>query len=122
MKAFLKNYRQSPRKVRLVADLINGKTVNSAYVLLTNTPKRATHQIRKILDSAVANAVHNDGAKKEDLVVKSVRIDEGRTLNRFRPVSRGRAHPIKKRTSNVMIELGTKTVKKAKKKEAVASK
>lgn len=107
MRALLKNYRQSPRKVRLVADLIKGKSVNSAYVLLQNTPKRATGQLKKVLDSAVANAVQNKGIKREDLIIKNVRIDEGRTLHRFRPVSRGRAHPIRKRTSHVAVELDT---------------
>lgn len=109
MRAFLKNHRQSPRKVRLVADLIRGKTLHTAYVLLENTPKRATHQIRKVLDSAVANAIENEGARKEDLVVENVRVDEGKTLHRHQPVSRGRAHPIRKRTSHITVLLGTKT-------------
>jgi len=104
MQATLKNYRQSPRKVRLLADLIKGQSVPHAYVLLDNTPKRATSQIKKLLASAVSNA----GTKEDELFVRDVRVDEGPTLKRFQPVSRGRAHPIRKRTSHIILTLKKK--------------
>ena len=108
MKAYLKNYRQSPRKVRLIADLIKGKTVREARVLLQTTPKRATEQIEKLLNSAVSNAVHNEDIQEEDLIIADVRVDQGITLNRFRPRAHGRANRIRKRTSNVNLALAEK--------------
>ena len=111
MRATLSNYRQAPRKVRLIADLIRGETVERAYTILEQTPKRATDQVRKLLASAVANAQQSGRALERELVVREVRVDEGVTLKRFRPVSRGSAHPIRKRTSTVTIVLGRTTVK-----------
>lgn len=114
MRATLSNYRQSPRKVRLVADLIKGQTVPHAYLLLANTPKRATKQMKKLLDSAVANAKQKNTVDESELIVDEIRVDKGVTLQRYRPVSRGSAHPIRKRTSNVSLSLK----KKAKKSKA----
>lgn len=105
MKALLKNYRQSPRKVRLVTELIKGQTVARAYVLLDHTPKRATDQIKKLIASAVANARQEGSVNEEDLVISDIRVDEGSTLKRYRPVSRGRAHPVRKRTSRISVVL-----------------
>jgi large subunit ribosomal protein L22 len=107
MKAYLKNYRQSPRKVRLVADLIRGKSVAQAHDALTFLPKRAAGMFKKLLDSAVANAVHNFKESPETLAVTAVSVTKGPTLKRIRPVSRGRAHRINKRTSIVTLALGT---------------
>lgn len=105
MKAFLKNYRQSPRKVRVVADLVRGKRVSEARVILRTTTKRSVSPLLKLLESAVANAKHNDKVPPELLRVKDIRVDQGPTMKRFRPVSRGSAHPIKKRTSHISIFL-----------------
>lgn len=103
--ATLKQYRQSPRKVRLVADFVRGKTVKKAIDDVTHLPKRASDVFIKLLNSAVANA-KNKGLNEELLYVKEVRVDEGTTLSRWNPVSRGRAHPINKRTSHIYVVLG----------------
>jgi len=100
-KAELNNYRQSPRKVRVVADLVRGKKVEEALDILTFVPKRAGEPLKKLLASAYINA-----GKAEGLVVKEVRVDQGPTLYRRRPRSRGMANPIRKRTSHVVIVLG----------------
>lgn len=114
MKAILRNYRQSPRKVRLIADLIRGKEVARAIPVLHTVAKRASLPIRKLLESAVANATNNDGAKPETLIVKEIRVDEGPTMKRIRPRARGAAFPIRKRTSHIMITLGEKESKNKK--------
>ena len=114
MKAVLSNYRQSPRKVRLIADLVRGRNVNEARVLLAHTPKRASLQMIKLIDSAVANAVHNHKHSEDSLFIESIQVDEGFTMKRIQPVSRGSAHPIRKRTSHVVIALAsTEAPKKA---------
>jgi len=105
VKAELKNYRQSPRKVRLVADLIRGKKAEEALTLLAFTIKRSSDPIKKLLESAIANADHNFDIKVSDLFVKEIRVDEGPTLKRFRARAHGRASSIRKRTSRVLINL-----------------
>ena len=105
MKAVLKSYRQAPRKVRLVANLIKGKTVPRALVELDVLPKRASGSMKKLLLSAVANAKENNGIALADLFVKEVRVDQGTILKRSMPKSHGSAHPIHKHTSHIMIEL-----------------
>ncbi|MGB2580213.1 MAG: 50S ribosomal protein L22 [Minisyncoccia bacterium] len=105
MKAILRSYRQAPRKVRLVANLIKGKTVPRALVELDVLPKRASGPMKKLLMSAVANAKENDGIDLVNLFVKEVRVDQGTILKRSMPKSHGTAHPIHKHTSHIMIEL-----------------
>jgi len=106
MKATLKNYRQSPRKVRLVADLIRGKRADQAKIALTHLPKRASESLIKLLDSAVSNAqAQGTASGAEELVVKKIAVDEGFSFTRYMPRARGRATPITKRTSRVSIEL-----------------
>ena len=121
MKAFLKNYRQSPRKVRLVADLVRGKKVNDALARLDFAAKRASLPIKKLLLSAVANAKQS-GATEENLFVKEIRVDKGVTMKRIMPAAMGSAHRINKRTSQVVLILGEKIAKakavKTEKKEA----
>ena len=114
MKATLKNYRQAPRKVRLVADLIRGKAVSSARTTLTFLPKKAAHQMRKLVDSAVANAREKGVTNIDDLVIKRIQVDRGFTFTRYRARSRGRALPIRKQSSHIALELGEQ-VKKSKK-------
>ncbi len=117
MKAFLKNYRQSPRKVALVAELIKGKRVAEALVILDNLPKRASLPINKLLISAVSNA-KNLGISEENLVIENVTVNKGVVLKRIMPRARGSASRINKRTSHVEITLTekntTKKIKKAK--------
>lgn len=103
--AFLKNYRQSPRKVRLVADTIRGKKIKDAQVVLDFMPKRAALPIKKLLDSAIANAKVN-GESLDTLVVKEISVQKGIVAHRWMPKWRGMAHAIKKRSSHVKIILG----------------
>jgi len=105
MKATLRNTRISPKKANLVAKMIRGERVEDAELKLKFTPKKAANTMLGLLESAVANAENNFKQKKEDLVIKEVQISKGFTLRRFRPVSRGRAHPIKKMTSHIHIYL-----------------
>jgi len=101
--ATLKNYRQSPRKVRLVADAIRGKKIAEAMEILAFTGKRAALPLQKLIASAHANS-----GKVEDMVVKELKVDAGPTLYRRRPRSRGMANPIRKRTSYVTVVLTSK--------------
>ena len=105
MKATLHSYRQSPRKVRLVADVIRGKQVPQALAALRFLTKRAADPVRKLLESAVANAKTGHALTNEKLVVKSVTVDKGRTLKRSMPRARGHASPIHKRTSHITLVL-----------------
>lgn len=117
MKATLKNYRQAPRKVRLVVDLIRGKTVSSARTTLTFLQKKAARQMKKLVDSAVANAREKGVTNTDDLIIKRVQVDQGFTFTRYRARSRGRAAPIHKHASHVSLELGEKVKGDEKKKE-----
>jgi large subunit ribosomal protein L22 len=99
--ATLKTYRQSPRKVRVVADLVRGKSTEEALAILTFVPKRAGLPLKKLLASAIANAEHKSLGK--DLKVKDIRVDAGSTLYRSLPMAHGRAFPMRKRTSHVSI-------------------
>src|SRR3989338_4203881 len=105
MKAILRNYRQAPRKVRLVADYIRGKRAIEARVLLSALPKRAALPVRKLLDSAIANAKEVKGLIAENLYVKEIRVDGGTTLKRSMPRAFGRASDINKRSSHILIVL-----------------
>lgn len=105
--AKLSNYRQSPRKVRLVADLVRGKSVPVALNELAFLPKRAGAVIAKLIQSAVANAKQT-GLEKDSLFINSIRVDKGLVMHRSMPRARGRAAPIRKRTSHVIVVLDIK--------------
>ncbi len=105
MKASLNNYRQSPRKVRLVADLIRGKSIGDANTELSFLIKRAALPFQKLLASAVANAKTNFDMNPENLYVSDVRVDKGVVLKRMMPRAMGRASRINKRTSHVILVL-----------------
>lgn len=107
MKASIKNYRQSPRKVRLVANLIKGKNVDKAIAELDFLAKRGSMPIKKILLSAVANATLR-GADRANLFVKEFTVDKGVTMKRMRPAAMGSAHRINKRTSNLKLVLASR--------------
>lgn len=109
MKAYLHNYRQSPRKVRLVANLVKGKKVEEALTELDFLAKRASEPLKKLLSSAISNA-KNLGFQKENLFVKELRVDKGVTLKRMLPAAMGSAHRINKRTSNIQLLLAEKVV------------
>ena len=110
MKAFLKNYRQAPRKVRLVAGLIKGKSVPEALAELDFLAKRAGAPIKKLLLSAVANAKQM-GIEAENLFIKELRVDKGIVMKRMMPAAMGSGHRINKRTSHINILLAEKVAK-----------
>ncbi|MEK7642106.1 MAG: 50S ribosomal protein L22 [Patescibacteria group bacterium] len=116
--ASLKNYRISPRKVRLVADMVRGKGVFQAKDILTYAMKKAKGPIHDLLDSAIANASHNHKIEADTLFVKEIRIDQGVVLKRSMPMARGSAFPIKKRTSHISIVLDSRAPKVKKEKKS----
>lgn len=101
--AIAKTVRIAPRKARLVIDLVRGKNISDADAILKNQTNKAALLIHKVLTSAVANAVNNNGAEKEALVIKSAYVNEGQTMKRIKFGSRGHVDPIKKRTSHITI-------------------
>ena len=101
--AKLRYARISPQKTRLVADLIRGKRVDKALDILTFNNKKPAYVIKKVLESAIANAEHNDGADIDELRVSRICIDQGPTLKRLRPRARGRADRLLKPTSHITI-------------------
>lgn len=107
MKAILKNYRQSPRKVRLIADLVRGKSAADALTTLRFVDKRASGPFAKVIASAVANA-KQQGADESKLIIKSVQVNKAPTFKRFMPRARGSASRINKRNSHISVELGVK--------------
>ncbi|MEI6280538.1 MAG: 50S ribosomal protein L22 [bacterium] len=109
MKAFLKNYRQSPRKVRLVAGLIKGKNVGAAIAELDFLAKRAGFPIKKLLLSAIANA-KQAGVEMDNLFIKELRVDKGIVMKRMMPAAMGTGHRINKRTSHISLLLAEKVV------------
>lgn len=107
--AKLRYLRMSPRKARLVVDLVRGMDVSRARVQLTFLEKRASHNVLKLLNSAISNA-KNDFSKEEDsLYIKKIFVDQGPTYKRFRPSAKGIASPIKKKTSHITIVLDEKS-------------
>ncbi|WP_243029079.1 MULTISPECIES: 50S ribosomal protein L22 [Thermus] len=107
-KAIARYVRISPRKVRLVVDLIRGKSLEEARAILRYTPKRGAYYVAKVLESAAANAVNNHDMLEDRLFVKAAFVDEGPALKRVLPRARGRADIIKKKTSHITVILGEK--------------
>ena len=106
--AVLRNCPTSPRKMRLVTDMIKGVEVNRALDMLKYSPKEASRQVEKLLLSAIANwQTKNEGERIEDnnLVVKEAKVDVSRTLKRIQPAPQGRAHRIRKRSNHVTIAI-----------------
>ena len=106
MKAVAKFVRIAPRKARLVADEVRGKSVGEAVSALQFTNKRAAGIVGDVIKSAAANAEHNDDADVDSLFVREVRVDEGPTIKRYRARAMGRATMIRKRTSHITVTLG----------------
>ena len=101
--AKLNGARISAQKVRLVADQVRGLPVEQAEQLLSFSPKKAAHVVKKVLLSAVANAEHNEGADIDELKVAAITVDEGPTMKRIRARAKGRASRICKRTSHIRV-------------------
>lgn len=110
MKATLTNYRQSPRKVRLVAHAMKGKSVEQAEVELSYMPKRAADPIKKLIKSAVANA-SKEGINTTNLMIKNIEVNQGLVMKRFMPRAMGVAKPIRKKMSHVTVALSEKVAK-----------
>jgi large subunit ribosomal protein L22 len=107
MKATLSNFHQSPRKVGLVAGAIRGKSVAKARDTLAFLPHKSSAAIRKLLDSAVANA-RTAGADETTLFIKTIGVDKGSVMRRFKPMARGRAAPFRRTMSHVTLVLGAR--------------
>ncbi len=95
----------SAQKVRLVADQIRGQSVEEALDILAFSKKKGADLIKKVLESAIANAEHNDGADVDELTVSTIFVDEGTTLKRIRPRAKGRADRILKRTCHITVKV-----------------
>jgi large subunit ribosomal protein L22 len=106
-KAILRKFRQSPRKVRMVADMIRGRKVDDALSILKFQRRKAAQMLAKVLTSAIANATENESADADRLVVTKVAIDPGPMDKRWMPRSMGRANRIIKRSSHVTVEVST---------------
>lgn len=104
-KAKLGNTRVPPQKARLVVDLVRGKQVETALDILDNSDKKTAPLVRKLILSAVANASERSGVDVDELFVKRIWVDEGKTLHRIMPRARGSANPIKKRHSSITVLL-----------------
>jgi len=105
-KAILRGARLSAQKGRLVADLIRGKPVDQAISILSFTPKKGAGIIRKVLESAIANAEHNDGADIDTLKVKTIHVERGMFLKRFHARAKGRGNRVTKQTCHIFITVG----------------
>ncbi len=103
--ARLKGARISAQKARLVADQVRGLPVEKALDLLEFSPKKAAHIVKKVLDSAIANAENNEGADVDELKVSTVFVDEGMTMKRLRPRAKGRADRILKRSCHITVKV-----------------
>jgi large subunit ribosomal protein L22 len=104
--AVLKFVRLSPKKARFVADLVRGKKVDEAVNILKFSTNRAARIMKKVLDSAIANAENNQGADVDELKITTITVDEGPRMKRIRPRAKGRADRIVKRTSHITITVG----------------
>ncbi len=113
--ATLRNFRQAPRKMRMVANTVRGKKVSEALINLDFVAKKASLPIKTLILSALANAKSLD-IPTENLIIKTIKVDSGAILYRRMPAARGTAHPIRKRTSAIFVELGEAEPKKKVKK------
>jgi len=107
-KAVARYIRISPRKVRLVVDMIRGKKVDEALAILQHTPNISREPVTKVLKSAIANAEHNYDMNPDDLYITKIYVDQGPTLKRIKPRAHGRADRIRKRTSHITVFVGDK--------------
>jgi large subunit ribosomal protein L22 len=106
--AKLKGARMSAQKARLVADQIRGRSVESALEILQFSTKKGADIIKKVLESAIANAEHNDGADVDELKVSTIFVDEGMTMKRIKPRAKGRADRIFKRSCHITVKVAEK--------------
>ncbi len=123
VRAIAKGISQSPRKVGVVAALVRGRTVEEALVILAHTPRRSADPVRKVIESARANADHNHNYKPDTLRIVEISVTPGQRLKRFRPVAHGRALPFQRKTSHirVVVDGEIRASKKAKAAQADAA-
>ena len=112
-RAILRSARISAQKGRLVADMIRGQPVDKALNILAFTPKKGAAIIKKLLQSAIANAEHNDGADVDELKVKRVFVEQGMSLKRFQARAKGRGNRITKHSCHIFVTVGDEEKKKA---------
>ena len=105
-KAILKGVRLSDQKGRLIADLIRGKKVDAALNILQFSPKKGAFIVKKVLESAIANAEHNDGADIDALKVKTIYVERGMFLKRFHPRAKGRGFRVQKASCHIYLTVG----------------
>ncbi len=105
VKSYIKGVDLAPRKVSLVASLVNQRSVADALVILSHTSKRAALPVKKAIESAKANAVNNHGLDAKTLIISTLSVTTGTRLKRYIPASRGRALPFQKKSSNILVEL-----------------
>ncbi len=112
--AIAKNIKMSPRKVRLIVDSIKKQNLRTALSALSVMNKRAAGPIKKVIDSAIANATNNFQAKKDELTIRDIIIGEGTSMKRFHFAGRGRTRPYKRRTSHIKVILSDNNIKNQK--------
>lgn len=105
VKAIAKGVRMSPRKVGVVASLVRGRTVEDALVILSHVPRRSALPLKKVIESARANADHNHNLKPDTLRLVTISVTPGPRFKRFRPAAHGRALPFQRRTSHIHVEV-----------------
>ena len=105
VRALAKGVRMSPRKVAVVASLVRGRTVEDALIILGHTPRRSAMPVKKVIESARANADHNHNLKPETLNIISIAVTPGKSYKRGRPVAKGAYHPFQLRTSHIFVEI-----------------
>ncbi len=105
VRAIAKGVRMSPRKVGVVAGLVRGHTVEDALTILAHTPRRSALPVKKVIESARANADHNHKLKPNTLKIVSISVTNGKRYKRFRPAAHGRALPYQLRTSHIQVEV-----------------
>lgn len=105
VKATAKGVRISPRKVRVVASLVRGRTVADALTILSNTPRRSSSALYKVIASAKANADHNHNLKPDTLKLVQISVTAGPRIKRFRPAAQGRALPFQRKSSHIFVEV-----------------
>ncbi len=120
VRAIARGVDQTPRKVSLVAALVRNRSVADALVILEHVPKRAALPVKKVIESARANAANNHGLDAKSLTITTLSVTTGPRLRRFKPASRGRALPFEKKTSHILVEVAG--VEKPKKKPAAPKK
>ena len=123
VRAVAKGVDQTPRKVGIVAALVRNRTVADALVILEHVPRRASLPVKKVIESAKANAINNHGLDGKTLVISTISVTTGPRMRRFKPASRGRALPFEKKSSHILVEVtGAEKPKKAPVKKAADTK